>query len=49
MRIFKKITSVDFGAKKLAGEEATKFNEELKMNTYIQSVIIKKKAIDSRA
>ena len=44
-RVFKKINTVDFGNKELKESDLASFSEELKLNQYIQDVVIKKKGV----
>lgn len=44
-RVFKKINSINFGDNKIQNADAAKLSNELKMNKYIQKVIIKKKNV----
>jgi hypothetical protein len=42
-KVFSEIKAIDFGNNELAGEDLNEFNETLKMNKYIQNVVMKKK------
>ena len=39
------INTVDFGNKELKESDLARFSEELKLNQYIQDVVIKKKGV----
>ena len=44
-RVFQKIKSIDFGANKIESTEAALLSEELKLNKFIQNVVVKKKGM----
>ena len=45
MRVFKMINTIDFGNQELKESDLAGFSEELKLNKYIQNVVIKKKGV----
>lgn len=42
-RVFQKIKTIDFGENKIDSGGAAALSEELKLNKYIQNVVVKKK------
>jgi len=45
-RVFKKINTIDFGDNKLEKGQFQAFSQELKLNKYIQNVLVEKKHVD---